>query len=79
MRLYEGRFAFKAVLLIGWIVVRVYPVDDLTAISNDFANDVALERIALAEWVVSERLGLVFKRPSVDAFADIKGPSVGAA
>jgi hypothetical protein len=61
----QERFAFKTCLLICRVVYCVNPIDDFPAIPNDLANDVALEGISFPDWMISARLGFMFKHTPI--------------
>lgn len=76
---YERSFSLKAGQFIPGVEVAVYPVDYLTTRSEHLSDDVALERVDLADGMVAASFSLMFQHSLVETLAHVERPTIWAA
>lgn len=69
----QSRLPLQAFYLIRPLVGGINVIQHVAATPNNFADDIALEGIALADWMGAPCLGLMIQRTSIDALSYEKG------
>lgn len=72
-------FSFQADPLFVGIEMCVDAIDNIPTVTNNLADNIALERIAFSDWMISTRLCFMLKHAAVESFSDIEGASVRTA